>query len=428
MSLQVENNIEIQGDKYRKLSCDELLHRQSDWYFEYTTLNTNRQDWTVYPNIPVDYNKADYPIGTIFLDSEPYSIYMSSSISNVVIDNTPPVFVMDDTQYMVFNSDFICSFTFESDIPLDIAQLRIYCGNEQQVLYESLRKNSEIIKTEYLAKISVAKNNNLYTVKFTVSQDYDITKLDEGLTIQVWDLAANTTSYTTTNEWHNYKTYDDCNDLLPLEIEFTDHRPVDMIVNSTVVGEVHVKVINLNTDLFSIIPTIELSPDSVGHIDTKTITYDKTTGVLTFIVNGIDKSGGVIVDAWLTINNPEIASYVKDATFAEAIFKSFYRVDDGRKYKFANYKPSYISDENYGEFVTMVETFLNSCQESLSTGNRIGQLEKIARIGNFNNIDSIENPLMEYYKDEFGFEITPNLMEYLNYLYYKPEILDDAGR
>ena len=72
-----------------------------------------------------------------------------------------------------------------------------------------------------------------------------------------------------------------------------------------------------------------------------------------------------------------------------------------------------------------MEDFLNTCQDSLSTGNRIGQLEKIARVGNFNNIDLIENPLLDYYKEQFSFEITPNLMEYLTYLYYIPEMRND---
>jgi hypothetical protein len=64
---------------------------------------------------------------------------------------------------------------------------------------------------------------------------------------------------------------------------------------------------------------------------------------------------------------------------------------------------------------------LNTCHTSLETGNRIGVLEKIARIGNFNYIDKLETPLIDYYKNEYNYEVTPNLEDFLYYMYYKPE-------
>ena len=425
MALKVENKVEIHGNTYRTFSCDEFIKSPTDWYFEYITLNTNMEDWTLRPDTPINYNKESYPVGTIFLDSEPRSIYLTSTISNIVIDNTPPVFVNDDIQYMVFNSDYVCSLTIESDTPLDIAQLRIYCGEDEEILYEALRKNSEIIKTENLYDISLKKNGNLYTLKFTIDGEFDVTKLNEGLTVQVWDLAANTATYTTSKRWYNFKTYGDGANVLPLKIEFTEVNPINKIVDNTVVGKVLVKVSNPNTELYDIEPTVELNIDSIGYLDPTTLTYDKDNGILIFYVSNITDTGNVIVDAWLTVDNADIAPKVKNATFAEAAIGPFIHSDGGRKYHFNGYKPKYIADENYGAFIDVMEDFLNTCQDSLSTGNRIGQLEKIARVGNFNNIDLIENPLLDYYKEQFSFEITPNLMEYLTYLYYIPEMRND---
>ena len=64
---------------------------------------------------------------------------------------------------------------------------------------------------------------------------------------------------------------------------------------------------------------------------------------------------------------------------------------------------------------------MNTCHTSLETGNRIGVLEKIARIGNFNDLDKIESPLVDYIHEEYNFEVTPNFDEFLYYMYYKPE-------
>ena len=424
MALNVENKIELHGNTYRMLNCDELIQSPSDWYFKYITLNTDLQDWAQFPNTEIDYNKNDYPVGTLFLDSEPRSIYLSTTISNIVIDNTPPVFVNDDIQYMVFNSDYVCTLTINSDTPLDIAQLRIYCGDGEYVLYESLRKNTSVIRTEYLYDISIQKNNNLYTIKFTISGDYDITNLNKGLTVQVWDLAANTASYTTTKPWYNFKTSNTSN-ISPLKIEFSEVMPQNKIIDDVIVGNVLVKVTNPNTELYSITPTVQLNIDSIGYLDPTMLTYDEDSGVLMFYINNITSTGNVIVDAWLSVDNSDIMQNVKAVTFAESSIGPFIRTDDGRKYHFNNYKPKYIADENYGGFIDLVEDFMNTCQESLSTGNRIGQLEKIARVGNFNNIDLIEKPLLDFYKEQYGFEVTPNLMEYLTYLYYMPEAQND---
>ena len=57
---------------------------------------------------------------------------------------------------------------------------------------------------------------------------------------------------------------------------------------------------------------------------------------------------------------------------------------------------------------------------SVKSAAIISTLEKIARINNFNDIDHIENPLLQYYKSQFNFEISPNLnslLEFLNYIY-----------
>ena len=81
-----------------------------------------------------------------------------------------------------------------------------------------------------------------------------------------------------------------------------------------------------------------------------------------------------------------------------------------------------MTDDKYGAFVLFTELFLNTSQESLNNGNAISTLEKIARINNFNDIDRIENPLIQYYQSQFNFEVKPNFNDLVTFMTHKQDI------
>ena len=136
MSLEIKNNANI-GEGTRKFNSSMDSYHSDNWYFKYITQNTEGQDQTEAGG-EVDTNKDNYPIGTIFFDSSPQSVYLSTTLKNVVIDNTPPEFINDNIQYMVLDSDYKCELTIKSDSPIDVGQLVI--SNGDIILYESLRK------------------------------------------------------------------------------------------------------------------------------------------------------------------------------------------------------------------------------------------------------------------------------------------------
>lgn len=427
MALKIENKIEQYGRERRFDSYFDNPGYAGNWYFKYTTLDTDGNDQTETGGT-VERDKSKYPVGTIFFDSSPVTVYLTSTIENIVIDTTPPEFTADKSQYMVFRSDFKCDFTIKSDTPIDIAQLVI--ANGDTVLYKSLRKNTDITSSGYVKDIAIAKNNDTYRLTFTLDKEYiydsakdlyDTSILNEGqITVVVWDIAGNMAKYTTDRVWY-YLDLDDNPFIKPLIIEFIDINPKDFILSPNVEGKVLVKVTNPNVGLRDIVPTVQLSDESVGFIDRATFTYDPGTGILLFYVTNIFSTGMLTVQAWISVDNPELYEKIKTETYAEASIGPFVIEEEGRKYKFWPYVPKYLDDEKYKDFVMFTQKFMNTCHNSLNTGNRISGLEKIARVGYFNDVDRIEYPLLDYLKDEFNFEITPNFVEYLHYMYNMPD-------
>jgi hypothetical protein len=189
-----------------------------------------------------------------------------------------------------------------------------------------------------------------------------------------------------------------------------------MIVSKNIEGKVLVRVTNPNKFLWAYQPTVNLFNDSIGVIDESTLTYHEDQGVLTFYITHINKKGNINVEAWIDVDNNEIKEFVKNATYADAILGPFIFADEGRKYKFNSYTPEYLTDEIYKAFVKFTEDFLNTSQESLSTGNAVSTLEKIARINNFNDPFRTETPLLSEYVKQFNIEVNPNLNEYVYFL------------
>ena len=404
---------------YRRLDSVMEMQSAGNWFFKYVTLKDgSTSEWT--PGDLPNKNKNDYPppigevTGTIFLESSPGIIYMTSIIGDIIVDTKGPEFVSEDVQYVIINSDRKCSFTINSDTLIDVCQLRISCGDE--VLYYCARNETEHIISESISKLSYNKTGNTYVLSFTLDKKYSVEALNENqLKIEVWDIAANKAVYTTDGKWDNI-TFADDEKIQPLIIEFIDIYPTNMIVSKNTEGKVLVKVTNPNKFLWAYQPTVNLFNDSVGVVDESTLTYHEDQGLLVFYITHINKKGNINIEAWIDVDNNEIKEFVKNETYADATLGPFVFDDGGRKYKFDSYVPEYLTDETYKAFIKFTEDFLNTSQESLSTGNAISTLEKIARINNFNDPFRTETPLLSEYVKQFNIEVNPNLNEYVYFL------------
>lgn len=418
MSFKKSETITKKGG-YRRLDSVMEMQSAGNWFFKYVTLkDSSTSEWA--PGDQPNKNKNDYPppigevTGTIFLESSPGIIYMTSIIGDIIVDTKGPEFVSEDIQYVIINSDRKCSFTINSDTLIDVCQLRISCGDE--VLYECTRSNPEHTISESISKLSYNKTGNTYVLSFTLDKSYSVDKLNGNqLEIEVWDIAANKSEYKTNGKWDNI-TFDDSEKIQPLIIEFVDIYPTNMIVSKNIEGKVLVKVTNPNKFLWAYQPTVNLFNDSVGVVDESTLTYHEEQGMLIFYITHINKKGNINIAAWIDIDNNEIKEFVKNETYVDATLGPFVFDDGGRKYKFDSYVPEYLTDEMYKAFIKFTEDFLNTSQESLSTGNAISTLEKIARINNFNDPFRTETPLLSEYVKQFNIEVNPNLNEYVYFL------------
>lgn len=419
MAFKRKDSVTQEGG-FRRFNAINNMVTADYWQFKYITQDLNGDDQTITGG-EVDTNKNNYPLGTIFFDASSTLIYMSTSIANVIIDTTPPVFVGEDIQYTTFQQDHVCKLTIESDTLIDVCQLVIKNGDgDDNVLYRCLRNsdNGEQRKSEKISNISYIKSGNTYVLSFTIKKDIEEALNANQITVEVWDIAANKATYTTSGKWENYKTPDILQHLI---IEFVDVEPKDKIISKNVEGTVKVLITNPNVELWLIPPTIHLTDTSIGVIDESTFSEvldinKNHQGVWTFNITHIDKKGMIDLEAWIDVANSDIREAVKNQTYAEGILGPFIFADEGRKYKFNTYTPSYLNDDLYKAFVQFTQDFLNTSQESLSTGNSISTLEKIARINNFNDPFRTEPPFLTEYAKQFNISITPKLDEYMYYL------------
>lgn len=420
MAFKRKDSVTQEGG-FRRFNAINNMVTADYWQFKYITQDLNGDDQTITGG-EVDTNKKHYPqpigdvLGTIFFDASSTLIYMSTSIADVIIDTTPPVFVSEDIQYTTFQQDHVCKLTIESDTLIDVCQLVIKNGN--RVLYQCLRKDASQPTPQDISNISYIKSGNTYVLSFTIEKGIEDSLNTDQITVEVWDIAANKATYTTSGEWKNYKTPEILQHLI---IEFVDVEPKDKIISKNVEGTVVVLVTNPNVELWEIQPTFHLTDSSIGVIDESSIreildTEGNHQGVWTFNITHIDKKGMIDLEAWIDVANSDIRESIKNQTYAEGILGPFIFADEGRKYKFNTYTPSYLNDDLYKAFVQFTQDFLNTSQESLSTGNSISTLEKIARINNFNDPFRTEPPFLTEYAKQFNITLNPKLDEYMYYL------------
>ena len=382
------------------------------WNFEYTTLTTNGNDAVEYPGEPIEEDKSKYPPGTLFFDSDVANFVISSSIKDVIIDKVPIVIKSSNIQYTSLSNTHRCSIVFESKTPIDPGNLSIRLGPNGTIIYDVNRKTNSITSSSHINNITISRNADLYTLTFNIIVD-DSTLTDDDLTdkrlyVSVWNIAANTVTFNTTGTWKTIDSENDIGDATPLIITFTDPVPENRIIYPPNDGSIRVIVQNPNADLFDIEPTVILEDDSIGVIDQTSYGYDRETGTLSFYVRPITETGYVVVSAWLSVDNSEIAGALKTRTYATAMDGEWIGATEGRLIKFKQNVPKYLKNDNYASFVQSTEDFFNTVYTSLTNGKHISILEKFARINNFNDIKAMEAPLIDLYRKQYGINVQPN--------------------
>lgn len=404
-------------DRTKKFDSCQEIEDPNNWSFKYITQNTETtaSDITIDGGEP-DTDKSHYPEGTIFFDSGNYELYINSTAETIVIDNTPPTLKKAYIQYLTVNQDHKCEFVFNSDTPLDVKNIEIKCG--ELTLYKADRKAKTIEYSSFIYDLVLNKSGNNYTLSFFILDNSAVIELlnNNPLEITVYDIAGNCCSIEKTGTWISIDSDEALDQLQQLEVIFTKYTPEDRIINEKVEGEATVLIYNPNRAYWSVQPHVELTEESVGYLDPDTISFNKNDGTLTFKVTNITEKGYIYVHTWLAVENQDIADVIKNSTEATGELGPWIATEDGRLYNFEHYVPNYIQDEHYRDFVNFVQTFLNTCFESLDTGNNISVLEKIARINNFNDIQAIEKKLIDQYRTTYNVEVNPSLEDLKVYL------------
>ena len=376
---------------------------------------------------------------------------ITNTVENVTIDPVPPEFVSDyGTEYLALESNYEDSILkedgnyytkalrdivieFKDEVGLDFRQVALIKGDynpesldQNQIIYYYDRTLEEPIKPLYFDNIVFrATKTGHYQVKFTLNEkwakkeikDNKIVYTEQGnildelnesnISLIVWDLAGNYSVYKFTREFKTLS-IDDLNKLIPVIISFVDIEPNDYFLEDGIEGKIVTQVQDPNEVLWEYENVFDLMEESIGVIDTNTIEsnldHNPLDGLSQFIITHLTESGNVEVEAWVETGFPEIDELIKERTYNTAICGPWVYGDEGRKYHITPYVPKYLHGTEFADFIEFFQLYINTMYKGLENNRHISGLEKIARIGNFNDISRLENTLVYHYANEFGNE------------------------
>lgn len=321
---------------------------------------------------------------------------------------------------------------FSEDLPIGTVE-EITVGKYVKLDEEEFKVENFSIKKEQLTKtlhrinfdivITNADNGAL----FEVDNDLELGEYSEyeelgKLYIKVWDLAGNELvifgekpliPVSSTQMSFVEK-------LQKLIISFYDTYPKNLFLENDVIGNTTILVENHNGLLchkYGMDVILRLENDSLGYLVENSKRYETTDGGLqnipelnlTEYVDGIDAVGYVKANAWLysPIFNNELNGFIKSHTFERGLLGAFIKecIDNTRKINVEPFLPEFTRDSVFYDFCKFLETFLNTEYTPLEKNCRIGLLEKIKRIGDFNDIHNIEFPAIKHYAEDRGSEL-----------------------
>lgn len=354
---------------------------------------------------------------------------------------------------------------FQDNVGLDYKQIAVYTGDSDdidwgnissledhpEILYYYDRNLEKPVKQDYVENIKMnSTKNGIYEVilsmyekwadidkKGNIIEEHDIKdvlnidsttieikqyeeiiKIEKytksKLNLIVWDLSGNYSIYHITRPF-NTISIKDLNNLEPIQIIFTKIEPNNYYVNNTISCNIVTKLQNPNVCLLEYEDVAQLAENSVGLIDIGSYKSDDNRlhipldGLREFVINTIQKSGNVIVEAWVETGIKEIDAVIKDRTYNTAICGPWIYGDEGRKYNIVPDTPKYLQGTEFGDFIQFFELYLNTIYKNMDGDKNISALEKIARIGNFNDIQRVEDALVYQYGIEHGNEFDFNI-------------------
>lgn len=414
-------------------------------------------EFTEYWDDSHPYNKTRY-----LRPSDNNFIRITNTVQNVTIDPIPPAFISDyGTEYLALECNFEDSVKkgkknlyytnslrdivveFKDEVGLDYRQIALIKGDnipdwgnfsaydenfiptDHNIIYYFDRNLAQPAKQEYVNNIKFnATKLGQYQVKFTLHEKWatkDNTGYNEignildilnkndksDISLIVWDIAGN---YSVYKFQRAFKTLaiDDLNKLVPVVINFVDIEPNNYFLEDGVEGKIITTVQDPNEVLWEYENLFGLTEESIGIIDKNAIEsnldHNPLDGLSKFIITSLKESGNVEVEAWVETGFPEIDELIKERTYNTAICGPWVYGDEGRKYKLTPYVPKYLHGTEFADFMEFFQLYINTMYKGLDNNRNISGLEKIARIGNFNDIARLEDSLVYHYAKEFGNE------------------------
>jgi hypothetical protein len=422
------------------------------------------------PNQYTDEWDANHPNNdTRYLRPAQQTLFsISNSISNVTIDPNPPEYISDKgTEYLALYAEINGRITddykfstatrsitlyFKDESGLDKTQIGFFIGdtvpsdwhdkNNENIIYYNDRKIEEEIAQPFVNKINVfGTNDGSYKVNIELYEkwshynsetenweEHEITEIlntddeeNSKFNVIVWDIAGNSTIFKFTKAFKTLNV-DDLNNLLPVNITFSDIEPSTFVVEDGIDVRVVTKIQNPNEILWEYENVADLMEGSVGLIDKNSYDGDDNRehnpldGIRTFLITNVTDSGMIEVEAWVQTGYPELDDLIKERTYNTATCGPWIYCDDGRKYHITPYIPKYIQGTEFADFIEFFELYINTMYKGLENNRYISGLEKIARVANFNDISKLENSLVYLYGNEFGneFDFNVEALKYVN--------------
>lgn len=232
------------------------------------------------------------------------------------------------------------------------------------------------------------------------------------LYVKLWDLAGNEYVFTGFKPlmiipW----TYEEFIGMFdPLSLYFYDTYPANMFLQENVIGQSKILVENTNKVLskkYGFETVLKLEQDSPGYLvdwSKKVEDYD-----LYQDVDGIDTVGYVKAFAYLFTDKFDKATFnlIREATMTKGSLGPWVKEceDNTRKINVDPFVPEFAKDTTFYHFCKFIENYLNTAWCPLDKDCRIGLLEKIERIGDFNDIDLVEFPAVQFWAEDRGNEL-----------------------
>lgn len=378
--------------------------------------------------------------------------------------------VIEGITYSKYTRDI--QIQFKDDVGLDYKQVALYIGDTMpdwgnvteltdNIIYYYDRKLNKSLSQPWVDKISFNSNKDgTYLVKFALNEcwgekstdedgntiyvnthsitdlssnggpginteetEYEIVKDGEKITkkkysksnlnLIVWDLAGNYSIYKIVRPFNTLK-ISDLNNLVPVIITFKDIEPSNYYLEDGIEGKIVTQVYDPNDILWEFENVAKLMETSIGAIDLGSYEAGDNripplTGIREFIITHLTESGNVEVEAWVETGIKEIDGFIKENTYNTAICGPWIYGDEGRKYHITPYVPKYLHGTEFADFIEFFQLYINTLYKGLETNRNISALEKIARIGNFNDIARLENSLVYHYANQFGNEFDFNV-------------------